>query len=168
MRERQRYNMQKKYNGKLLSCILCMVLIVAMALFTTGCNDGAADGGNGSSSAEAGNTGSRADGGTSAEPEQLGEGSTAFLFTVVDREGVETQFEIHTDRETVGEALLELDLIDGDESEYGLFVKTVNGITADYDKDGVYWAFYVNGEYAATGVDATKVTEGESYAFKVE
>jgi len=59
----------------------------------------------------------------------------------VDKEGSETQFEIHTEKETVGEALVELGLIAGEESEYGLYVKTVNGITADYDKDGVYWRF---------------------------
>jgi hypothetical protein len=86
----------------------------------------------------------------------------------VDKEGSETQFEIHTEKETVGEALVELGLIAGEESEYGLYVKTVNGITADYDKDGVYWAFYINGEYAQTGVDSTKIAEGESYSFKVE
>ena len=68
----------------------------------------------------------------------------------------------------VGEALQELNLIDGEEGEYGLFVKTVNGITADYDTDGVYWAFYVNGEYATSGVDVTQITEGDSYALKVE
>ena len=67
--------------------------------------------------------------------------STVFTFTVVDKEGSETQFEIHTEKETVGEALVELGLIAGEESEYGLYVKTVNGITADYDKDGVYWRF---------------------------
>ena len=36
------------------------------------------------------------------------------------------------------------------------------------DKDGKYWAFYVNGEYASAGVDATDITEGATYAFKVE
>ena len=87
---------------------------------------------------------------------------------MTDKDGNETQFEIHTDKETVGEALQELNLIDGEEGEYGLFVKTVNGITADYDADGVYWAFYVNGEYAASGVDVTQITEGDSYALKVE
>ena len=56
----------------------------------------------------------------------------------------------------------------GDDSEYGLYVKTVNGITADYDKDGVYWAFYIDGEYAAAGVDATAIEEGSSYSFKIE
>ena len=80
----------------------------------------------------------------------------------------EETFEVHTDKATVGEALLELNFIAGDDSEYGLYVKTVNGITADYDKDGVYWAFYINGEYAQTGVDSTNIAEGDSYSFKVE
>ena len=151
--------MQKKCSKKLLSFILCNALIVAMALFTTGCN---------------GSTGNSTPSGTGTEVNvqadsgQLGEGSTKFNFTVVDKDGNETQFEIHTDKETVGEALMELELIAGEESEYGLYVKTVNGITADYDKDGVYWAFYVNDEYAATGVDSTTITEGDSYSFKVE
>ena len=151
--------MQMKRSKKLSSFILCMALIVAMALFTTGCN---------------GSTGNITPSGAGTEvnvrtdSNQLGEGSTKFTLTVVDKEGNETQFEIHTDKETVGEALTELELIAGEESEYGLYVKTVNGITADYDKDGVYWAFYVNDEYALTGVGSTKITEGDSYSFKVE
>ena len=151
--------MQKKCTKKLLSWILCTVLIVAIALCTAGCN-GSTENGN----AAAGGQGADvlSEGGT------LGEGSTDFALTVVDKDGNETQFEIHTDKETVGVALVELELISGDESEYGLYVKTVNGITADYDTDGVYWAFYINGEYALTGVDATMITEGDSYSFKVE
>ena len=69
---------------------------------------------------------------------------------------------------TVGAALLSLGLIAGEDSEYGLYVKTVNGETADYDVDGTYWAFYVNGEYAMTGVDATTLEAGAIYAFRVE
>ncbi len=98
----------------------------------------------------------------------IGTGSTMFTFTIVDPSGTETEFEVHTDKETVGDALLELGLIEGEESEYGLFVKTVNGITADYDRDGVYWAFYVGGDYASESVSATPVTEGGHYAFQVE
>ena len=60
------------------------------------------------------------------------------------------------------------DLIDGEVGEFGLYVKTVNGITADYDKDGKYWAFYINGEYAQPGVDSIEITEGDSYSFQVE
>ena len=43
-----------------------------------------------------------------------------------------------------------------------------NGKTLDYEKDGKYWAFYINDEYAATGVDATEVVEGTSYKFAAE
>ena len=68
----------------------------------------------------------------------------------------------------VGAALLKLGVIAGEDSDYGLYVKTVNGETADYDKDGAYWAFYVNGEYAMTGVDYTAPEAGTTYGFHVE
>ena len=57
---------------------------------------------------------------------------------------------------------------EGEDGQYGLYVKTVNGITADYDVDGTYWAFYINGEYAMSGVDVTDIAAGSTYAFKVE
>lgn len=98
----------------------------------------------------------------------VGEGAVQFAFTVVDKDGNEIAFEIHTDKEIVGEALLDLELIAGDDGAYGLYVKTVNGITADYDTDQTYWAFYVDGEYATSGVDTTPIEEGKTYTFKVE
>ena len=178
--------MQMKRSKKLMSLILCMALVVAMALFTNGCNgnvgkdtpsgtetdvqsDKGAQAGDDARSDKAGQSGKddQADG-AQTEVKQLGEGGTKFMFTVVDKEGNQTAFEIHTDKETVGQALLELELIAGDEGPYGLYVKTVNGITADFDKDGVYWAFYINGEYAVTSVDGTKITEGDHYSFQVE
>lgn len=169
--------MKMRSNKKLLSFILCMVLIVAAALCTNGCNgstDKAAASGTeanaGNAQAESGSAETDAgnDSSTGTDADVRGEGDTVFMFAVTDQDGVEATFEIHTDKEMVGEALLEIGMIAGDESEYGLFVKTVNGITADYDKDGVYWAFYVNGEYAQAGVDSTPITEGDTYAFKVE
>lgn len=162
-------------NKKLRSLLLCMMLIVAMAFCTTACNGNkdaqketdqkVSQGANQDTNQD---DVSSEDGESQSDVTTLGEGSTKFNFTVVDKDGNETQFEIHTDKETVGAALLELDLISGDEGDYGLYVKTVNGITADYDVDQTYWAFYINGEYAMTGVDATNVTEGNSYTFKVE
>lgn len=124
---------------KSLSYILCVVLIVAMAMFASGCSDN-----------------------------KKVEGEKTFAFTVVDLEGKSENFEITTDKSTVGDALLEEGLIEGEDGAYGLYVKTVNGITLDYDKDGAYWAFYVNDEYAMSGVDTTEITEGDSYAFKAE
>lgn len=144
----------KLRNRKITTLLLCMMLTVAMAVNMTAC------GGNG----QADNNQIS----TEVQNDVLGEGATQFLFTVVDKNGNETNFEIYTEKEIVGDALLELELIAGDESEYGLYVKTVNGITADYDADQTYWAFYVNGEYATSGVDTTPIEEGMTYTFKVE
>ena len=100
-----------------------------------------------------------------AEPVELGEGDKIFYFDVTFSDGETSSYTIHTNAETVGEALVSLELISGDESEYGLYVKTIGDETLDWNENGMYWAFYENGEYAMTGVDATPITEGETYAF---
>jgi len=158
---------------KIYSLILCMMLIVAMALGTVGCNTKKQVEDNQTdvvTQETVDNNQPEAETQETAENtvEVLGEGQTMFLFTVVDKDGNETNFEIHTDKETVGEALLDLELIAGEDGEFGLYVKEVNGITADYDVDQTYWAFYVDGEYAMSGVDATTIEDGKTYAFKVE
>lgn len=99
---------------------------------------------------------------------ELGEGNTAFSLTITDGDGAQTHVTVNTDAATVGEALEALGLIQGEEGAYGLYVETVNGITADYDADKTYWAFYINGEYAMTGVDATELVPGDSYELRVE
>ena len=100
---------------------------------------------------------------TYVQDTELGEGSKTLVVRVEVEENSVT-FTIHTDAETVGEALLELGLIAGEESQYGLYIKQVNGMTADYDIDQTYWAFYINGEYAMTGADTTPISEGEVYS----
>ena len=91
-----------------------------------------------------------------------------FTFIVVDKDGKETPFTIATDKTYVGEALIDEGLIEGEEGPYGLYVKTVNGQTLDYDTDGMYWSFYVDGEYGLTGVDMTEIVPGTTYMFKAE
>ena len=59
--------------------------------------------------------------------------------------GEEEAFTIHTDEEYLRGALESIDLIAGEESEYGLFVTTVNGITAD-DANQEWWCFTKGGE----------------------
>lgn len=132
----------KQFKNKLFASVLCMVLIVAMALSMTACV------------AE------------NAEQEQAVEQS--FTFEVVDKDGNTETFSITTDKSTVGEALLEEGLIAGENGQYGLYVTEVNGIVADYNVDGTYWAFYVDGAYASSGVDTTEVVDGSTYSFKVE
>ena len=42
-------------------------------------------------------------------------------------------------------------------------VETVCGETLDYNTDHMYWAFYIDGEYAMTGVDSTPAENGRTY-----
>lgn len=145
--------MNKATNFKWLSFILCVALIAAIALTAMGCEQAPVE------------TPATEDG--TAAPTIKGEGATVFYFNVVDKDGNKTAFEIHTDKTIVGDALMELGLLEGEEGPYGLYVKKVNGITADYDTDGTYWAFYVNGEYGMTGVDLTEIQAGTTYEFRV-
>lgn len=145
------------------SILLLVMLVAAMAL--TGCGQPAANNAatTNTDAAQATDTAAATDANTS-----LGEGSHAFTFVVKDADGNITTFQIQSNATTVGEALASLDLISGDQTEFGLYVKNVNGIVADYDVDQTYWAFYIDGEYASTGVDATDIVDGSTYMFAVE
>ena len=96
------------------------------------------------------------------EDTELGQGAKT-VTVQVQAEDKTVNFTIHTDCATLGEALLEHGLIAGEDSEFGLYVKQVNGITADYDVDQTYWGFYSGGEYMMSGVDTTEISGGESY-----
>lgn len=91
-----------------------------------------------------------------------------FTFEVIDGNGNKTQLPIMTDVKMLGDALQKLGYIKGEEGPYGLYIKEVNGITADYDTDGTYWAFYINGEMSMKGVDQTEIVDGDVYSFRVE
>lgn len=147
---------------KSLSAILAILLVISTMFLMSACGDGKTTDGN-ADETSASQT-------VTAPPgsKVVGEGETNFAFTVVDKDGKETNFDVYTDKTTVGEALLDCGLIQGEDGPYGLYVKTVDGTTLDYDKDGLYWAFYINGSYAPTGVDMTEIKEGETYSFKAE
>ena len=93
---------------------------------------------------------------------ELGTGRKTVLVEVIVSDKSLT-FTLHTDKETLGEALSEHDLIQGEKGAYGLYVKKVNGMTADYDADKTYWALTKDGESLLTGVDATMIRDGEHY-----
>ncbi|MBE6771302.1 MAG: DUF4430 domain-containing protein [Ruminococcaceae bacterium] len=99
---------------------------------------------------------------------ELGQGEKTFIFQVHDAEGHITPFKINTDKTIVGEALQELGIIEGEEGDYGLYVKTVNGIFAEYETTGNYWAFYVGDAYASAGIDMTEIVSGETYSLRIE
>ena len=54
-------------------------------------------------------------------------------------------------------------LVEGEESSYGLYIKKVNGILADYDANGAYWSVYEGENMAMTGVDGIELKNGGVY-----
>lgn len=97
-----------------------------------------------------------------SEDAEFGNGEKIVSVEVVAEEKIVT-FTIHTDKENLGDALTEHGLIEGEKGAYGLYVKKVNGITADYDVDKSYWGFNKNGESMMTGVDGALIEDGDQY-----
>jgi len=97
--------------------------------------------------------------------QDIGQGSTLFKFEVMDDKDTVTVWNVHTDEKTVGEALLAVDLIEGDLSDFGMYVTAVNGLVADYSVNQAWWAFYIDGVMAMAGVDSTDIEPGKVYAF---
>lgn len=98
---------------------------------------------------------------------ELGVGSKTVIVTV-KAEGKEVSFIIHTEKTNLGDALLEHNLIEGEQSEFGLYIKKVNGMLADYDVDQTYWGFYKGGEMMMVGVSAAEFASGDSYELVLE
>ena len=132
----------KKHNNKhfLLSFLIIVMLIAAELLTMVSCDDTIQD--------------------TNV--------SKSFKFEVVFADGSSKTYDVKTEKNYVGEALIDEGLIYGEDSAYGLYVMTVCDEYHKYEEDGKYWAFYVGGEYAMSGVDTTLIQDGEVYTFKAE
>lgn len=96
------------------------------------------------------------------------EGSKAITIEVVDNEQKSVIYHVKTDAEYLRQAMEEAEGLEfsGTESEYGLMLTTINGVTADYNVNGAYWSFYVNGGYCNYGIDTQPVLDGD--AFRIE
>lgn len=90
------------------------------------------------------------------------EGSKEIVAEVILTDGTSESFEIKTDAEYLREALEQEKLISGTESDYGLYVTTVNGTTTDEAKQE-WWCFTRNGESLVTGVDETPINDGDHF-----
>ena len=99
---------------------------------------------------------------TYRENKTFGTGSKTVKVTV-KAENSSVTFTLNTDKDNLADALLEHKLVEGEDSAYGLYIKKVNGILADYNVDQTYWSFEINGEAQMTGVSAAKIAGGESF-----
>ena len=82
--------------------------------------------------------------------------------TVTHGDGSVKSLCIATNAEFLRGALDQEKLVAGDESEYGLWIKTVDGETAD-ESAQEWWCITKSGGELMTGVDMTPIADGESY-----
>ena len=90
-------------------------------------------------------------------------GEKAFTVKVVHADRSEKTFSYRCSDEYLGDTLLREGLIKGEKGAYGIYITEVNGERAVYEKDKAYWALFINGEYAVSGIDATPIENGAQY-----
>lgn len=95
-------------------------------------------------------------------------GAKEITIEVINSADESIMYEVNTDAEYLRQAMDEAEGLtyDGTESEYGMMVSTVNGEVADYNVDGSYWSFYVNGEYCNYGIDTQPVADGDAFVIE--
>lgn len=99
---------------------------------------------------------------TYRENKTFGEGAKTVKVTVKAGDH-SVVFTVKTDKDNLGDALLEHKLVEGEDGAYGFYIKKVNGILADYDVDQTYWSFQIDGVAQMNGVSDAKIQGGESF-----
>ncbi|MDO4815149.1 MAG: DUF4430 domain-containing protein [Bacillota bacterium] len=83
--------------------------------------------------------------------------------SVIHGDGSQKDFTIGTNEEFLRGALEQEALVEGDESEYGLFITSVDGEAAD-DSLEQWWCINDGeGNMLMTGVDTTPINDGDAY-----
>lgn len=149
---------------KLLITIVALMMCVALSFTLCACND-----------PQTSSTLTSSTNDTASDPlwstaiyssdTTIGEGEKTIKLDVVAGQKSIT-LTINTDAITLEDALKSAKLIEGEESEYGFFIKKVNGIEADFDKDQTYWAISQSGEYMSSGVSTITIKSGDHYELK--
>lgn len=98
-----------------------------------------------------------------SEGENTNTEEITIVVEVINKAGESKEHEIKTTGKTLADALLEAELVEGTNDEYGLYITTVDGEVADYSADQAYWALSKNGEYLMTGASSTEIADGEHY-----
>lgn len=150
---------------KIMNRILSVVAAAALAAgLLAGCGASSAAGSTASSAASSVAASSEA--ASSETASEVSEAKVKAQFTVTGADGESQTFDLEvTDGEKLSDALAEAGIISADEAAAG-FVTTVNGETADWDKDSAWWCLTdASGEMTAVGVADIELHDGDSYAF---
>ena len=93
---------------------------------------------------------------------ETSQGAKEITIEVVVPEKETEEFTLHTDAEYLRQALEEVNLIKGSESEYGLYITEVNGTFAD-DSNQEWWCITKESAQVNNGIDTIAITDGDKY-----
>ena len=85
--------------------------------------------------------------------------------TVVHKDGSKRELDITTDEQYLRMAVDPEGLVEGQESEYGLFLTTVDGETVDTANEE-WWGIFKDGQLISFGIDKQPIRDGEHYSFE--
>ncbi len=93
------------------------------------------------------------------------EGEKTVTIQIVDDQKQTTTYKVNTDAEYLRQALEGCKGLTfmGTEGPYGLMLQTINGVTANYDKNQAWWSIYVNEELGNYGLDQQPVADGDTF-----
>ena len=135
-------------NKRILMKILTMALVVLMAVTSlTACGNAEPDSGNNSNTNSAGNE----------EKETI-----VITVKVIAADKSEKTFTIETNKKNLGDALLDKSLVTKEEHKSG-FYTYVDGVRADYNKDGRWWCLTKGGKEVFTGFNDTRIADGDTF-----
>lgn len=90
------------------------------------------------------------------------EGAKTINVSIIIDEAIVKTIEINTEAAFLRQALEERELIEGEETLFGLMVTSVDGRTADSGNQE-WWKFTKDGEFLVTGVDDTPIESGDNF-----
>ena len=89
-------------------------------------------------------------------------GDKTVVVEVVHSDESTKEFTYHTSAEYLGEVLLAEQLVEGEQSTYGLFITTVDGETAQ-DSLRQWWCITKDGKQTETGADTVPIADGDHF-----
>ena len=89
-------------------------------------------------------------------------GDKTITVTVIHKDESEKVFELSTDQEYLGPALVDGGVVEDNQSDYGLYILTADGETVD-EAAQEWWCITQNGESLTVGADDQPILDGECY-----
>lgn len=94
------------------------------------------------------------------------EGTKTITVEVIHKDGSTKEFPLKTDKEYLGAALVEGKVVGDNQADFGLYILTADGETADEAKQE-WWGISKDGVALEVGADSQPIADGERYELKL-